>query len=355
MNKIFNKKTTVDVAVFDEIKHENLTEQQKEETNKLTKLNAFPHEKFAEYLLEKDFNQLDVALHQLFYNNLPHNTICKDCNDCQITNNQKQIPEWNCGPAYVEFSVLKTVAAKNLIFIIETNRSVLSKKTIQQLAVLFFTTAFKFKDLHSFYKIGETVKFLTKEGFKEISTQIEQMEYGNAKKLISENYYKTNDELIQTKLGDPGHSDFLKIKKKFWKNKLDQIERSKPNSDSKSKKVTFVSPLSELQLKKLLTELKSNRIISDSTSEDIFFAVFRETELNTINTKISWLKANNLLAYFIDALIRENIINEGNHWNIAECCFTKSRNLANASQKYKETKTGQPKEAVIINEILNGL
>lgn len=119
-------------------------------------------------------------------------------------------------------------------------------------------------------------------------------------------------------------------------------------------KTTYKSDLSDKQILVLNDHLKKNKFIHNETNIDLFRSVFREVEFDTVTNKIDWIGTNKLLAYFIDTLIDKDFVRPENQWEIAEHCFTKSKNLAQASWKNTDSDT-PPKRGDELFDIISGL
>lgn len=129
---------------------------------------------------------------------------------------------------------------------------------------------------------------------------------------------------------------------------LKQIE-TKPNT----RKPTFKTTLSNIQLRTLFDELIHKQLLHHKTDYRVFEAVFSGVDVSAVKTKIKWHGANNLLAYFIDKIYTNNLIEKPvNHWDTAKHCFINANNLRQAKDRYENSKTGHPKQADVIDNIL---
>jgi hypothetical protein len=93
--------------------------------------------------------------------------------------------------------------------------------------------------------------------------------------------------------------------------------------------------------------------IAKNTNLEQFKAVFTAKPIHSINNKIEWIAANNLLAYFIDSLNGKYILHSNELWATAKVCFTKSDNLINSRNQYEyNTKNNsKPKNFQLIDEL----
>ncbi len=194
--------------------------------------------------------------------------------------------------------------------------------------------------------VREMSKYLLKKGLKQTSNQLKQLEFETAREVALKNYHSIKEKILLTELGEPGIKELQKIEKKYWKNKKQEFDEKQQPADKI--KTTFKTKLSDTQLKTLFDSLKGEFIAND-TNYSLFEAVFSEVDVNTLPGKINWLGANNLLAYFIDKM---PIDKPDSRWNITEYCFTNSKNLRQAKDRYENSKTGKPKQANVIDTIL---
>ena len=94
--------------------------------------------------------------------------------------------------------------------------------------------------------------------------------------------------------------------------------------------------------------------IAKNTTLEQFKAVFTAKPIDSIANKIEWLLANNLLAYFIDLLEQKKLIKKiinNDIWAIAKVCFTKSENLSQSKELYKNNTNGKPRNSKIIEQL----
>ena len=237
MANIFNKKQIVKIDLPDgnKIISQELSVELRQELEKNSVVLRFPYAQFEKYLRgNKDIIKLEDNLKNLFFENLPHKTICKDCPKHE--NPKVEQHEHNCAKAWLEYQTLYLIAGNNMVAIIEANKKVLRKEVKQKLAELFYIKAFEFNDANSFFKVGEMVKFLLKEGLKEISNQLKQMELKTAQTIAYQIYHAVNEKIILSELGEPGFEDFLKTEKKFWKNKKNEFNTKQKTTMSKTNK-----------------------------------------------------------------------------------------------------------------------
>jgi hypothetical protein len=220
MAKIFNKKDSVNIDIPEgsKIVSFKLSDEAKKELESKSQMLKFPYSQFEKYLRgNKDISKLEENLKNVFFEKLPHETICKECPKHE--NPELKQYEQNCSLAWLEYQMLYFIAANNLVTIIESNSKVLRKEVKQKLIELFYSEAFEFSEAKSFFGVGKMVKFMLKEGLKEISNQLKLMEINTARTIASQNYHAIKEKMILSDLGEPGFEDFQKAEKKYWKNK----------------------------------------------------------------------------------------------------------------------------------------
>jgi outer membrane lipoprotein-sorting protein len=111
----------------------------------------------------------------------------------------------------------------------------------------------------------------------------------------------------------------------------------------------------DTELPRLHKLMKDKQLIDRSTKLEQLQAVFSAKPLNNIEL-ISWIRAKNLLAYFIDRIQNKNKIVDPNLWSIAEKCFTKSKDLLQSRNNYERVnKNNKPRGFEIIDDILIAL
>ena len=74
-------------------------------------------------------------------------------------------------------------------------------------------------------------------------------------------------------------------------------------------------------LNKLYTALKKNRLISYETDSVTFLSGFNGVKISTIKKKIKWVGSKNLCIYFINQLLKNNLIENENMWSQLEKLF----------------------------------
>ena len=170
-------------------------------------------------------------------------------------------------------------------------------------------------------------------------------------------YFEMKKEIVTKEIID---NEIYEFRKHFpLKNRVDGVpyfddlmEMLKPPS-KKNTRITFRTVLSDIQLQALFKALIKEGFISPETSYKPFKAIFSGIDISAIQSKINWEGANNLLAYFIDELKKKRLIKiPVNHWDIAKHCFDKAETLRHAKDRYENSKTGHPKQAPVIDIIL---
>lgn len=231
MAKIFNKKNSVKIDIPEGSKMVSfkLSDEAKKELESKSPMMKFPYSQFEKYLRgNKDISKLEENLKNVFFEKLPHETICKGCP--KHDNPEAKQYELNCAIAWLEYQMLYILAGNNMDAIIKANAKVLRKEVKQRLIELFFTRAFEFKNAKTFFNVGEMIKFILKEGLKEISIQLKKMEVNIARSIASQNYHAIKEKMILSDLGEPGFEDFQKAEKKYWKNKKQELYETQPTS-----------------------------------------------------------------------------------------------------------------------------
>ena len=144
-----------------------------------------------------------------------------------------------------------------------------------------------------------------------------------------------------------------KIYLDFLKSRFDSLNRKNPPSDKK----TFETTLTTEQIKNMFEELKNNGLVSDNSDYTIFQDFFGNVPLLSIKNKVEWTGYQNLLAYFINEIIRKKIVTDQPKlfWKITEAYFTKSQNLSKVTINYLNNNLKKPVKHPLIDNILKAL
>jgi|GEM_PF-4325418 hypothetical protein len=184
------------------------------------------------------------------------------------------------------------------------------------------------------------------------------------------NYMEALDELriylllIRDKLQLIGDSKLVteaKVQKGDLPNEVDQdvtIEDA-----LKQDKIGFRWVGTTDQLDRLFKELVDNKAIQADT-EEVFKKVFKK-EVNNENTEIVWQLKDVQLCYLFDELIKSSLLSKSTEYNSAirdYRFFVKDdglkstfENMKGLKQSYINNKTGTPKNADVIDRIINNI
>jgi len=113
------------------------------------------------------------------------------------------------------------------------------------------------------------------------------------------------------------------------------------------------SNLEPHQVEILYNQLIDNYIIDKHTNPNHFKAIFKDEPLPKDFIKIKWLAEPILLSYFIFTLTDKKKIVKHKHWAITAYCFEPKCNLRQLADGFRNSKTGEPKRADEIDQVLN--
>jgi hypothetical protein len=135
------------------------------------------------------------------------------------------------------------------------------------------------------------------------------------------------------------------------KSKIAELESRTP----KEKKLTYHWQGKPEELNNLFTALVKGGFIDKATNKIDFLKVFSGVPLTEV-TSIRWIRAKNLLAYFLDELLDQGKIPVTTPlWNVAKSCFVEPGSLKQQKNKYLSTNIGKPKQYELIDSLLQGL
>jgi hypothetical protein len=134
------------------------------------------------------------------------------------------------------------------------------------------------------------------------------------------------------------------------------LERLKFNSDNqlstkKQLATGFQCSLNEVQIQSLFDKLKG-KYIDINTNPDHFKAVFKTDPLPHLFTPVNWTESPVLLSYLIYKLKKDKKIKSPHHWQITGNCFNPKSNFRQLADGFQNTKSGNPKESDLIDNIL---
>ena len=79
--------------------------------------------------------------------------------------------------------------------------------------------------------------------------------------------------------------------------------------------------------------------------------IFNNKEIS-LSDRIQWRSQKNLLAYFIDKLLVDELIPiTTNLWATAKICFTRANNLAQLKENYLNNNSGLPRNHHLIDSL----
>ncbi len=230
-------------------------------------------------------------------------------------------------------------------------------------------------DINYFVKVTPAKFYPYKWALNEIENNLYSLSILNDKvKILSFEYFATdlkfhlNNVTLNSELYNENVKEYIQLWLDKEKNKIEcekeiqkslnaEIQLKKINNKTDQPATSFDGKLTEPQLKKLLSELKSdeNKFIHSETSFEQFTAIF---EAKTIERPVKWIKNKPQLFYLLNCLIqREKVTMPESIYKTIQICFVDKdgNQLKNLKQSYNTFKniTESIRYSEKINNILS--
>ena len=170
-----------------------------------------------------------------------------------------------------------------------------------------------------------------------------------ARKKKIEEYSEIVYPMLYQKYPDKIVISEIKKQKPFLEEMILFLKKEYEKVEKKKKGFNWISNIDELPI--IFNKLKEKELIHKDETLEGFMKIFNNKEIS-LSDRIQWRSQKNLLAYFIDKLLVDELIPiTTNLWATAKICFTRANNLAQLKENYLNNNSGLPRNHHLIDSL----